>query len=260
MIINAHNFTPLGFDPSVNGKTPSSVWCPSRDTAGNGTTTLNDLVGSNNGTLTSMDPATDWVSDIDAGGVRSLDFDGVNDRVECGTTAGNFGSGDWSISIWVKPPNSSICKSIVSKRLNANPFTQWQIFHGHLDASSNPVPSKSISLFIYNGVAFTSPNLQHYRTTSDVIDGNWMHVVVVRKADTTPKIYTNGVDRALTAVRTGNFDLNANNNAKLCLANTDGNVSPYQCRLDDVRLFAGIALDSTDVSDLYGAQRGGNAI
>ena len=39
-------------------------WCPSLDDAGNGTTTLTDLSGNgNHGTLTNMDPATDWVAD-----------------------------------------------------------------------------------------------------------------------------------------------------------------------------------------------------
>ena len=44
---------------AVNGKEPVAAWIPSLDTAGNGTTTLTDLVGSNNGTLTNMDAATD---------------------------------------------------------------------------------------------------------------------------------------------------------------------------------------------------------
>ena len=43
---------------AVNGKEPVAAWIPSLDTAGNGTTTLTDLVGSNNGTLTNMDAAT----------------------------------------------------------------------------------------------------------------------------------------------------------------------------------------------------------
>ena len=63
----------------------SSVWlgsiaalCPSQDTAGDGTTTLTDFTGVSNGVLTSMDAATDWVTDD---GKRCLDFDGVNDYV-----------------------------------------------------------------------------------------------------------------------------------------------------------------------------------
>jgi hypothetical protein len=100
VIINAHNFTPL-WTPAVNGKMPVAAWVPSRDTAGNGTTTLTDLVGSNNGTLTNMDAATDWVSDTGAGGVRALDFDGTNDYVLLSSTAA-LGS-TYSLAFWCRP-------------------------------------------------------------------------------------------------------------------------------------------------------------
>lgn len=83
----------------VNGKTPIAAWIPSLDTAGNGTTTLTDLVGSNNGTLTNMDPTTDWVADTGAGGVRALDFDGINDRI---TGVPMFSSSAWAVSLWLK--------------------------------------------------------------------------------------------------------------------------------------------------------------
>lgn len=86
---------------AVNGKDPVAVWCPSLDDAGNGTTTLTDLVGSNDGTLTNMDAATDWVADTDSGGVRALDFDGVNDYVDMGVPV--VTSTSWTASAWVKP-------------------------------------------------------------------------------------------------------------------------------------------------------------
>ena len=63
-------------------------WCPSLDETGNGTTTLYDLVGSVNGTLTNMDASTDWVADTASGGVRCLDFDGTNDFIDYGATPG----------------------------------------------------------------------------------------------------------------------------------------------------------------------------
>lgn len=63
----------------------STVWlgsiaalCPSKDTSGDGTTTLTDFTGVGNGTLTNMDASTDWVTDD---GKRALDFDGSNDYV-----------------------------------------------------------------------------------------------------------------------------------------------------------------------------------
>lgn len=66
---------------AVNGKEPIVAWIPSRDDAGNGTATLSALVGTVTGTLTSMDPATDWVADTGAGGIRRIDQDGSNDYI-----------------------------------------------------------------------------------------------------------------------------------------------------------------------------------
>ena len=104
VIINAHNFTPAIWSPAVNGKTPVSAWVPSRDTAGNSTTTLTDLSsGENNGTLTNMAvPANNWVADTDAGGVRALEFDGSNDYVALGSGAALSITGEMAISCWYK--------------------------------------------------------------------------------------------------------------------------------------------------------------
>lgn len=76
-------------------------WCPSLDTAGNGTTTLTDLSGNgNNGTLTNMDAATDWVADTASGGVRALDFAAGSEyvRINNAETGTNLAT---SLSIWV---------------------------------------------------------------------------------------------------------------------------------------------------------------
>jgi hypothetical protein len=75
-VINAHNFPSAGFSPAVNGKMPIVAWIPSRDDAGNGTTTLNDL-GNNSvdGSFVGL-PTSAWVANTDAGGVRALDFTG----------------------------------------------------------------------------------------------------------------------------------------------------------------------------------------
>lgn len=83
----------------------SNVWlgsiaalCPSQDTAGDGTTTLTDFTGVGNGTLTSMDASTDWVTDD---GKRALDFDGSNDYVatpQCPLSAVKC----FAISVWFR--------------------------------------------------------------------------------------------------------------------------------------------------------------
>jgi hypothetical protein len=87
---------------AVNGKEPRAVWIPSLDTTGNGTTTLTDLSGNGySGTLQGMNAATDWVADTDAGGVRALLFQTGTNRVEFSMPS--FGSGDFFVSLWIKP-------------------------------------------------------------------------------------------------------------------------------------------------------------
>lgn len=56
-----------------NSRGAVAAYSPSYDEAGNGSTTLLDYSGgANHGTLTNMDPATDWVDDTDEGGIREL--------------------------------------------------------------------------------------------------------------------------------------------------------------------------------------------
>lgn len=63
--------------------------------------TWRDLCGRNHGTLTNMDPATDWVSAVGRpGGFGSLDFDATNDYVHCGTTLPFMST--LTVSAWIK--------------------------------------------------------------------------------------------------------------------------------------------------------------
>jgi len=96
-------------------------WCPSLDTAGNGTTTLTDLSGNgNNGTLTNMDAATDWVADTDNGGVRALDFDVAVDNQY--VTTADIDSTVITIGAWVKPVSKYQFAGVLSKRRSS---TAW---------------------------------------------------------------------------------------------------------------------------------------
>jgi hypothetical protein len=142
---------------AVNGKEPIAAWIPSLDTVGNGTTTLTDLVGSNNGTLTQMDPATDWVADTNAGGVRALDFDGSNDRVIMGPPAITQ---QMSQSYWFKRASTSVRSGLVGFG----------------------VISSSLDRFVIqpwsDGVVYVSLNGSNWGNFSSN-DLNWHHLVAV---------------------------------------------------------------------------------
>lgn len=66
-----------------------------------GGTVLRNLVnGKNNGTLTNMDPSSDWVTPGErSGGWGALDFDGTDDFVDCGNIGLNA-SNPFTWSLW----------------------------------------------------------------------------------------------------------------------------------------------------------------
>jgi len=101
------------------------AWCPSMGVTGN---TLRDLSGRNNhGTLTNMDPATDWVV---SDGQYALDFDGANDWVDVGaSTILRLENTSWSIAFWAKPALRSMYQAFVAHDSNAtqNPLYEFGI-------------------------------------------------------------------------------------------------------------------------------------
>ena len=68
---------------------------------GSGTTAHDSSEYGNNGTLTNMDPATDWVDGKI--GDYALDFDGTNDYVDCGNDLPLNITEAITIMIWIKP-------------------------------------------------------------------------------------------------------------------------------------------------------------
>jgi hypothetical protein len=84
------------------GRIPILVWCPSKDDAGNGTSTVFDLVGSANGTNGAA-----WVLDTTANGVRALSF--ASSQTTVGSIPAVFvNSATISMSYWFKRASTSV--------------------------------------------------------------------------------------------------------------------------------------------------------
>lgn len=214
---------------AVNGKVPVASWIPSRDTAGNGTTTLNDLVGTNHGTLTGMDAATDWVSDTSAGGVRALDFDGVNDFVSCPSI--NVAS--ITVSAWVR-------------------FTT-DVSHVFLAKRSNTAYSWEIGRNAGNDqLMFRINDNTNVATGGNLTLDTWHHVCGTYNA-TTIVAYLNGISVGTLAYSTA-IASNAVGITLGARANFPGAEAFLPLRLDDMRIF-NTALNASDVAQLY---RNGN--
>jgi hypothetical protein len=221
----------------VNGKEPVSVWCPSRDDTGNGTTTLSDLVGSKPGTLTNFaltGSTSNWVADTGAGGVRALAFDGANDYVEMGSAI--ITSTTFSLSAWAYPS--------ANKR------------HFIIDQYEATSPPKGLVLemgFIAWKPRGLSDGSSRFDCSgpSDLTLNTWAHLVFTTNGSRAD-LYVNGslvssdiIGSPLAS--TTDFNLGRYRH---------GNLFLWNGRMDDIRAFNAIALDSSDVTYLYNSGSG----
>jgi hypothetical protein len=172
------NAAPLIGKYDVNGKKPVSVWIPSRDTAGNGTTTLNDLVGSNNGTLTNMDPATDWVV---SDGKTALDFDGTNDEVLLSSA---FSTMPFSVSLWANCRQNTVNQQAFGIGSSASTNQLFAVsFRG--DLPGDPIVAQ---------MRGSDNTLNTWAVSAAGYQVNtWYHILAVFTSTTLRQIYINGV-------------------------------------------------------------------
>lgn len=238
VIINAHNFT-SAFNPAVNGKSPASVWCPSRDTAGNGTTTLNDLVGSYSGAFSGMTGSA-WVADTDAGGVRAISFDGVDDHVLVSSFPAASLSSGFSISFWAK----------ANFAWGGTAATRYPFGYGsneNIGVTNQHVAGSYSGAFFMRGNGTYPVILMSSPPGANV----WVHIVIVWTG-TTMRLYKNGTLQG--SVSNSTFASTPGTNLTFGRGSASSTVFPG--RMDDIRLFSAITLDASDVSFLYGSGLG----
>jgi hypothetical protein len=218
---------------AINGKEPIAAWIPSRDDAGNGTTTLTDLVGSNDGTLTNMDAATDWVLDD---GKYALDFDGVNDYVDIG--------GGWGTLVGRVAITATAWLKAVAVNKRQAVLGDWN------SSGGNESFVVELNNFQRAGGSVRNPLLMRY-SAGTILAATWTHLAWVASAAGT-RFYTNGVltDTTATAI-----DLGGGTHAAIARAGAFDGIY-FDGRLDDIRIFDQ-ALDDTDIADLHAAGRGG---
>lgn len=83
---------------------PNNRWCPSLDDTGEGTTTLYDLEGSEDATLTANESSTDWITDDNAnGGVACIDFSGSAEYLRATLAWSDYPTSAMTVCFWYKP-------------------------------------------------------------------------------------------------------------------------------------------------------------
>jgi hypothetical protein len=244
VIINSHNFTPAGPDFSVNGKSPVGAWCPSRDDAGNGTTTLTDLANDYDGTLINFaltGSTSNWVAETGAGGVRAIASDGSNDYVSIPTVP--ITAGVVSVSGWYYRsgfPSNFNAPILCKGSLNGDATSTFALYWNQ---------TLGFSWFIVD----TGGTFRVIRSNTFSGTGSWVHVVGVASSAGL-LLYLNG---SLASSGTGGT-LKSTSHVLHAWGTFGLGVNAFHNGLlDDIRLFP-VLLDATDVADLYasGAGRG----
>ncbi len=256
-VINQHNFG--GFSPAVNGKMPIAAWIESRDTEPTSSTIATDFAGATAGALTNMVPTSDRVSDTGSGGVRALDFDGVDDIVLAGS-ASSFSfiqnTAVWSVSLWVKLSSLSSAQIIIGNTALSSVDKGF----GVMFETGRGLGTNVIRAGYLRGSGVSS-NTRQFRSADNSFNSTgWVHIAVGMNGASSPFIFINGVSSTITNLTTDNTLSTGNSTRSLGFgrANFGSVITPMVGRLDDIRLF-NVALDSADALALYTAQRGGNA-
>jgi len=200
------------------------AWMPSLGVTGD---TLRDVSGNgNHGTLTNMDPATDWVTSEKG---LALDFDKTNDIVIVNDPNGFFrrsGTDDLSVACWIYPTISGGYQDILGNRSSTYNFNY--ILYKHTTGSTIQLHGNT-----QNKSSYVAPS------------NKWTHIVAtVRKNIYT--LYANGeiVQGPMS------YSYWVANPTHLCLGAFYLNSEPYGGRLTDTSIYFR-ALSPQEIQELY---------
>ncbi|MFK7934684.1 MAG: LamG-like jellyroll fold domain-containing protein [Saprospiraceae bacterium] len=166
-----------------------------------------------------------------------LDFDGVDDYVDLGTTLGNFGTSDYTIETWLKTSMVSIdAAPIISKRGICdctNSFDLTIFSNGNLQWENISDDNCSDVTFLVS--------------TLPVNDGKWHHIALVRQGDQI-MMY---IDGFLNVMQSGLPIIDLNNTHALQIGNSAcsaaGFTDLFAGQIDEVR-FWNVARSAADIS------------
>lgn len=192
----------------------------------------------NHGTLTNMDPSTDWAT---SGGYAALDFDGTNDYVNCGTPAALT---SMTISCWVVPTSFAAYRNIVGKASNSPVLGSVRNYSIDLEITTGKVrwiftQGSDVYRVVTSATGLTLSTLTHICCT--YVSGY-------------SAVYLNGKLDASSASFTGSPD---SSNGPLLIGDlVTTSVLPYVGTIQEVAIYDR-ALTAGAVSDLYQLRPGG---
>ena len=169
---------------------------------------------------------------------QCFQFNGSANWIECSTTAGNFGTSDFTIAFWIKTGSQAL-SGLIGKRVecNAGSFFDIRTVNG------------TLSLELYDN---HNGNHTCVVATPAVNDGTFHHVVFVRQG-LNAYAYVDG-DLKASASTTGTV-LSICNDANLLIGKSvctgiDG-TGYFNGQLDEILLYNNTALSANQITTLY---------
>ncbi|WP_035601007.1 Calx-beta domain-containing protein [Haloferula sp. BvORR071] len=164
---------------------------------------------------------------------NALNFDGVDDGIFVGNSAALVGSGNLSVSAWVKVDPGSPLGTVIQQREGGVDGNQGQY---QLNVNANG----TVNFFIYNNSTY-----QFDLTTSGTVnDGQWHHLAATR-AGSVGTVYVDGVQAALGS---GAVQPLVSRAVSIGYDNRDSN-KYFHGRIDDLRIYER-ALSAAEVDSL----------
>ncbi|MEK7952071.1 Ig-like domain-containing protein [Luteolibacter soli] len=219
-----------GSNPNSNSSTPQGLyaglasWWRLNETTGS---TAADVAGAHTGTVS----GAAWATGISG---NALNFDGIDDGVLPGTAAALTGSGNFSVSAWVKINPASPLGTVIEQRDPTGYVGEYAL---------NVNASGTVNFMVYGSGGYQFD----LTTTGTVNDGQWHHVSGVRNG-TSGKVYIDGVE---AASGTGTLQALQSFAVSIGYDNRDNN-KRFKGLIDDVRIYTR-ALSATEVSGLRDA-------
>lgn len=203
-----------------------------------------DLCNRNPGTLTNMDPGTDWVGASGRpGGFGAVDFDGSDDYVSCGEVVGH-GYSAITLAFWVYMDGTDR-STIVSRWKDAGNndvfFCYW--------SGTGPW---AVNFWVKNSSNATSLG----SSTSDYSASTWAHYVCTWYDGSGAKVYKNGVASGSTGSNLAGPLKTPAAGTILSFSAKNGAGDYGKNSLDDIRIWER-ALSADEVLRLYNDSRTG---
>jgi len=160
----------------------------------------------------------------------SVNFDGTNDYIDCGTITGLQGASNAAISVWIKPDTAGHAPNI-----------------GYRPSGSHQFVLTFVGGVLYFGIRNGSTS-SLYSTTAMPSDTNWHHYVATFTSGTA-KIFIDGSQVAGT--QSGSNPSTISSTSGSFFIGRNGGDNKYTDGLLDEAALFNTALSASDVTDIY---------